>query len=271
MSDIEFFKTLTWNKITKNKKKDAALKVNDECFKKIDDDCINEIMKKIIVISNGLAQSKFTLEEYITNTVKNSENLALVDKYILTYILINNKYNLTPSLINNFVQQNFHFTLINWLCQEKDNLKIPRNFSNNFQIFIYFLTNSVLFFRFLFISPLDLEKFKFPYKLYSIKEFLFDYLESNNVFLLNSIDDLLRLWESQTMNYNFQKDLLNFLEMNDFLGKKTKSPIKNIEDDKEDEKLETLGDTETKDEAMKKSDYSNNSNEFCEIPEFLSP
>ena len=274
MSDKKFFNPLTWSLVTKNKPKDLALKINDECFKKIDDICVTELLNKIMNVSNSLTQSKFTLEEYIANTMKKSENLLLVDKYILTYILINNKNNLTPNLIINLLQKNFHFTLINWLCQEKKNLQSSKKFSNDFQIFLNFLSNSVLFFKFLSISPNDLEKFKLHDKLYNIKEFLFDYLKSNNVFLLNSIDFLLQSWEFQTRNFNAQKNFINFIEMNYILGKKTKSPIKNIENNKEDEKSEILGDTEIEtfyiDEEINKCNDPDADIDFCEYNQLSS-
>ena len=62
--------------------------------------------------------------------------------------------------------------------------------------------------------------------------------------------------------------------MNYLLGKKTKSPIKNIENNKEDEKSEILGDTEIEtfyiDEETNKCNDPDADIDFCEYNQLSS-
>jgi hypothetical protein len=215
-------------------------------------------------------EPKNDMKTLILETFKNDDELSLGQKIAFTYFLNMNKNSFNDELIREFIGEECHLSLLNWVWRYKKKLKqfqlqnqLKNNFFDNFEIFLpqynkllieiniimELLINILNFFIFLPINSSDILHLKLYEKLIKIKGFINSYA---NDYLLNLINFVLNKWKAIVDAENEEKIITRF-KLSQLGVKHPRS-----QDEKED-KEDTEADSVDYNEENNKININNNS------------
>lgn len=178
----------------------------------------NPILFNFQGFSNQVESEQY---KYILSKIRNDDLMNINQKCAFTSFLLFNPILLNNDFIKEFLDEECHLTLMNWIYNEKNILRSPNEDVDlsNFYLVLGLLINILNIFELLPIKSNDLILLKLYDKLLKINEYINLYVKQNTV-ILNCVQHLLKKWEKEIRLYKEAKFINDFIATK--LGVKTK-------------------------------------------------